>query len=369
MAEPFKNLFSPRGIDRLANALRGVYPDFDDRTFRRRAKDGFEALELKARSRQIQRALEESLPDCFAQTAQIYERLLDRIEAEGREGLVDAWTLNPVAEHLGEAGVEDPERALELMRRLTVHFTCEFGIRPLLQHDFARCRARLERWLDDPREEVRRLISEGTRPRLPWGAQLKSLISDPRPMLPLLEALRDDPSESVRRSVANHLNDIGKDHPDLLLEVAEAWMEGAGQDRRRLVRHACRSLFKAGHARALALQGWGMPQVDNLRLSLARAAVRVGGALEFVLEFESSAKRAQDLRLDYAVHFRKANGGLNPKVFCWKKITVGPGEVVRAERRVSFRPVTTRRLYPGEHRLDLRLNGRVVAEVPFTLRA
>ena len=367
MAEPFKNLFNPRGIGRLALALKTVYPKFDDKGFRRQASAGFEELELKARSRQIQQGLAGFLPTSFRQTAPIYDRFLDLLEDESRDIPIDAWTLNPMAEHLGAVGVAKVDRALELMRRLTVHFTCEFGIRPLLEHDFATCRSILERWLDDPREEVRRLISEGTRPRLPWGAQLKFLIADPRPMVPLLEALRDDSSETVRRSVANHLNDIGKDHPELLLDIAESWMEDASNDRRRLVRHACRSLFKAGNPRALALHGWNPPKVRDLELKLKNATVREGGELVFALTFQSVAKKAQELRLDYAVHYCKANGSLRPKVFCWKKITIAPGETVGTERRVSFKPVTTRRLYAGPHRLDVRLNGSIVGTVDFEL--
>lgn len=368
MPEPFKNLFRPSGIQRLANALLKVYPEFNDEAFRARVLDGFESLELKARSRQIQAALADFLPSSFAQTAAIYDRFLDRLDGAA-ELPVDTWTLNPMAEHLGVVGVVDIERALGLMRRLTVHFTCEFGIRPLLEHDFDRCRAILETWLADPSEHVRRLVSEGTRPRLPWGAQLKFLIADPTPMLPLLEALKDDPSEYVRRSVANHLNDIGKDHPELLIDLAERWMSDASKNRQRLVRHACRSLFKAGDARALALQGWGPPGVKDLVLELKRDRVREGQYLEFALRFSSTKRGMQDLRLDYAVHFRKANGSLTPKVFCWKKISVAPGEAVRAERRVSFKTVTTRRLYPGAHRLDVRLNGKVMATVDFVLDA
>lgn len=222
-------------------------------------------------------------------------------------------------------------------------------------------------WLSDPNRHVRRLVSEGTRPRLPWAMQLPSLIADPSPALPLLKALRDDPEPYVRRSVANHLNDISKDHPVLLAEIVEDWMPGAGEDRKALMKHACRSLIKKGDGRILAAFGRHPAELDLGRIELSAASIAMPGVLEFTVTLGSQAEAAQELTIDYVVHFRKANGGLAPKVFKGGNVSLAPGETRQFRRSHRFAEITTRRHYAGLHRIGLRINGTDTETVDFEL--
>ena len=221
-----------------------------------------------------------------------------------------------VGQHYGE----EFDAALAVLKEMTKRFTAEFEIRHLLVADQERVLATLAQWVDYPNHHVRRLVSEGSRPRLPWGLQLTRLVADPLPTLPLLKALRDDESEYVRRSVANHLNDIAKDHPDLVAEVAQDWMRGADKKREKLLRHACRTLIKQGNEGALAAFGIEAPQLQQVDLTLESAAVQFGEALVFNAELRSDSPKPQTLIIDYLLHFKKANGKLAAKVFKGTKL-------------------------------------------------
>ncbi len=366
MGDPVKNLINCAGVKQLSSALREVDSSFNAAAFISLACQGLGSLELKERACQVRRALEVCLPPNFAEAASTIEALTDWLDVQGHR--LDTWIFFPLNDWVGLAGRENPARALALLRRLTVCFSAEFGIRPLLVRDLAGTLHILEGWLEDSRPEVRRLISEGTRPRLPWGMQLRALRDDPEPMIPLLERLRDDPFESVRRSVANHLNDIGKDHPERLMALAWDWSAGAPIERKRLIRHACRSLLKQGDASAMRLHGYVPAALKEVRLWLQSRVVNEGGELHFRLDLTSASAKAQNLRLDYAIHFKKANGSLRPKVFCWKQARIGPRQKLEFARKISFRPVTTRKLYAGAHRIDIRVNGLPLAEADFELR-
>jgi 3-methyladenine DNA glycosylase AlkC len=213
MPEPFKNLLNENVVRDIGERLSRAGPGFERRRFERLAVDGLDALEMKARAMQIASALEATLPADFDAAA-------GRLEAAIAGGLA-GWALWPVGELVARRGLATPERGLAVLHALTQRFTAEWAIRPFIVQHPALAFETLQRWTADPSEHVRRLVSEGSRPRLPWGLQLKSLIADPSPTLPLLEALLDDPSEYVRRSVANHLNDIAKDHPHRLAD----WLE------------------------------------------------------------------------------------------------------------------------------------------------
>ena len=197
--------------------------------------------------------------------------------------------------------------------------------------------------------------------------RLPLLAADPSPVLPILTALRDDPEEYVRRSVANHLNDIAKDHPDLVGVIASEWMRDADTNRMRLVRHACRTLVKEGHPGALAAFGLKPPEVEVHPLSILTPQVAFGGSLKFSATIRSTADEPQDLVVDYVLHLRKANGRLAPKVFKWKRFTLGPREVRTDDRSHAIRPITTRRCYSGIQELSLRINGRDFGQAEFEL--
>jgi 3-methyladenine DNA glycosylase AlkC len=225
------------------------------------------------------------------------------------------------------------------------------------------------RWTSDPSAHVRRLVSEGSRPRLPWGIQLKPLVADPSPTLPLLRALQDDPSDYVRRSVANHLNDIAKDHPAIVADWLETHLPDAPAARRRLLRHASRTLIKRGERRVLAAWGLGAALRGQATLAVSPRRIRVGESVLFKVALASSARGPQALAIDYVIHHVRADGGSAPKVFKgWHK-ALPAGATLALERRHAVVPISTRRYYPGRHRVELQVNGRVVAEAFFDLAA
>lgn len=373
MAEPFKNLFGPKLVAGLAGHLARRDPAFDRAGFEAMALDGLDALELKARSAQVTRALEAFLPTEFPAACALLVSVLhpeDDVDLSGRDmdgGGVRGWAVMPMADFVAARGLDRFDLSMETLAEMTKRFTAEGAVRPFIAADPQRALAWLHRWAQHPNFHLRRLASEGSRPRLPWNMRLAVFVRDPAPLVPLLTRLRDDPVEYVRRSVANNLNDIAKDHPDLVAQVAAEWMAGASRDRRRLVRHACRTLVKQGHAGALAALGFGPADVTLRRLDVATPAVTFGGALEFSAELVSDAPADQEIVLDYVIHHRKANGGASPKVFKWRTQRLRAGEAVTLARRHAMRPITTRVYYDGRHRVEIMANGRVLGGADFHL--
>ena len=375
MTEPFKLLLDPVVVRAIGTHLQRVMPMLDRARFERLALDGLEALELKARAMQIADALEAVLPVRFDVGAAVLEAALAPVveDAElgslrtGPDGLA-GWALWPLGEWVARRGLDEPNRALQTLHALTQRFTAEWAIRPLLLRHPDTVLAALRRWCDDPSPHVRRLVSEGSRPRLPWGLQLRPLMADPAATLPLLAALQDDPSPYVRRSVANHLNDIAKDHPAVVADWLQRHLPGASTERRALLRHASRSLIKSGHPVVLAAWGLGHPLQGRADLHLSPTQIALGDRLTLSVVLTSLVRQPQDLVIDYIVHHVKANGSTSPKVFKGWTLTLVPGEMRTLVKQHAVRPITTRVYYPGLHRVELQINGAVVAEAAFVLR-
>ena len=374
MAEPFKTFLNPALVHRMGAHLARAWPAFPRSDFERAALDGLDELEMKARAMQIADALEATLPARFERAATVIERALappwpgDSLGGDDpcRVGL-EGWALWPVGEYVARRGLDSPERALRTLHALTQRFSAEFAIRPFIVAHPALTLATLQRWTADPSAHVRRLCSEGSRPRLPWGLQLKALVVDPSPTLPILQALMDDPSEYVRRSVANHLTDIGKDHPALLAQWVRTHLPGAPPQRVKLLRHACRTRIKDGDAAILRAFGLGGRFAGDAELALGTTQLMLGESLPLQVTLRSTARRAQSLVIDYAVHHVKAAGHRTAKVFKGWTLSLAPGETRVLERRHPLRRITTRRYHAGRHALDLRINGRVVAQAEFDL--
>jgi 3-methyladenine DNA glycosylase AlkC len=380
--EPFKKLFSFDLISDMARHLGRASAGlaaftFDQKGFQESAGRDLEALELKERSAQIEAALTEYLPADFLLAAEVLHRALRQGEDDGAASAVppaegmSGFALMPVADYVARHGLRHFDLALSLLKDITRQFSSEFAIRPFLVAEPERTLTVLEDWAGDSNHHVRRLVSEGTRPRLPWTTQLTAFVEDPRPILPLLEALKDDPSEYVRRSVANNLNDIAKDHPDLVAEIAVRWLgdvpEDVSEERRRLVKHACRTLVKQGHPGALKALGHGPPRISLEGMTVLTPQVRLGEALRFEAAFRSDADTDQSLIVDYVIHHRKANGATSPKVFKWKTLTLGAGKEHSAVRRHPMKRITTRAYYPGVHFVELQVNGRTMGRRSFEL--
>jgi 3-methyladenine DNA glycosylase AlkC len=283
------------------------------------------------------------------------------------------WILWPVSEAAAALAVasgtgEDFDDALALLAELTPRLTSEFAIRRLLRHDLDRALAAVLAWTTHPDEHVRRLASEGTRPYLPWAVRVPGLIQRPEATLPILTVLYRDPSESVRRSVANHLNDLARHAPAAVVTTAEEWLSAADSNTGWVVRHGLRTLVKKGHPDALALLGFIPAPVAVTGPRLDRNVITVPGELGFTFEVGNTGTEAVRLAVDYVVHYRKANGSLSAKVFKVSTLALAPGESRSLSRRHAFRQMTTRVHYPGVHALELQINGAVYGRTEFLVQ-
>ncbi|MBI4000397.1 MAG: DNA alkylation repair protein [Nitrospira defluvii] len=359
MAEPLKNQFGaavPRTIGRM---IAAVSPAFDEKAFVRSALKDYDALELMPRGRKIAQALRHYLPNDYAKAVEILIASLDqRPERTAGQGMASFLFL-PHVLFVAEYGLEHFEVSMRAQYVLTKLFTAEFSIRRYLERHQAATLARLKEWATDPSADVRRLVSEGTRPRLPWAPRLRAFQSDPRPVLALLELLKDDPDLYVRRSVANNLNDIGKDHPALLVATARQWMVEATEERRWVIRHALRSAVKRAESGALDLLGFGHSahvSVRKVRITPPRATI--GSSVTLACELANTASTVQRVLVDLRVRYIKANGAHRSKVFKLKTVELAPQEAVPLSKTLSLAQLTTRRHYPGRHNMELMVNGR-----------
>ncbi len=370
MAEPLKDAFGSDVAVWVADRVGVAHPAFARSPFLAAALDGYDALGLTDRARAIAAALWEHLPDDFPSAAGILLDALgpeidrDTIEGSGME----PFRYLPFVFLVADRGLDHFEPAMELQHALTRRFTAEFSIRAFIEAHPEHTFARLHEWTRDPSPHVRRLVSEGTRPRLPWAPRLRAVQADPAPVLPLLEALRDDPAEYVRRSVANNLNDISKDHPAVTLEVCRRWMQGAGAERRALVRHALRTLSRAGHPEALAILGFGGGSPRVTGLSLDPPDPRVGESVRLTCTLVNDGPDAVRALVHATVHFVKARG-TGPKTFILGEREIPAGGTAELRTTVSLRQHTTRTHRPGTHRVEVRINGAVAAEAAFELAA
>ena len=357
-------LYSRESFDEVATVLQSLYHAFDRAQFFEHLFDeAWESRSLMERMRHVPRVLRELLPQDYRAALEILMKAAPLLRNKGFH--VIAFT-----EFVPLYGLDDWEASLPALAHFTRYGSAEFAIRPFILRDPARLMAQMEQWTEDANEHVRRLASEGCRPRLPWGMALTAFKRDPSPILPVLERLKNDPSEYVRRSVANNLNDIAKDNPEVVIEVLRRWQVDADANVQWIIGRALRTLVKSGHTEALELLGYrGGAEVTVRSMVLDRDAVAMGEGISFCAEIESTGSEIQSLVVDYVVYYMKANGRQAAKVFKLAKKEVQPGEVLIVQKKVSFKPITTRVFYPGEHAVALKINGQETPRVSFMLLA
>jgi len=349
-----KDYISEDLLDALAAELVAAWPAFPTSTFLVEAGAGLQGLELKDRVRQVAAALRRALPDDVATVVRILRAAMSSPAFTG-------WIVWPVTELVGQIGPGEPEVIVPFLAELTPRSTCEFAIRPVLEQHPALVFSHLEQWVHHPDEHVRRLVSEGTRPRLPWGARLRDLQRDPTPAIRLLDELRDDPSAYVRRSVANHLGDIAKDHPALAMDTAERWLADGGDHVKAVVRHGLRALIKAGDARALRLIGYAADApVRLLGVSVTPARLPIGGRASIVVSLTADGKDPVPVVVEYLVHYLGSRGPRKPKAYRLAERTLEPGVEREFRRRHRFDHASIRTLHPGTHVIEVQVNGRVL---------
>ena len=346
------SLYSRQSFDDVAAAFEQVYPPFDREAFFALVYDNaWEQRTLTQRMRHIPTVLQTLLPPDYRAALEILKRAAPLLGQHQFHAI-------SFSEFVPTYGLNDWEASLPALAYFTRYGSSEQAVRPFILKDTPRMMAQMLEWTGDENEHVRRLASEGCRPRLPWGMAFTFFKKDPSPILPILERLKNDPSEYVRRSVANNLNDIAKDNPAVVIEVLHRWQVDADKNVQWIIQHALRSLIKAGHAEALALLGYSSgAEVTVKSLTLSSDMVSMNQTFTISAEIESHGSQSQNLVIDYVVYFMKANGKQAPKVFKLTKANIQPGQTLRIEKKVTFQPITTRVYYAGEHALALKVNG------------
>lgn len=354
MPEKLKDILFPQEkVQLFARILKEEYPDFEAENFVNEVCDkDWTERELKEKMRHTTLCLHRFLPSDFNVTVEILKAVVPNVK--GFESIV-------LPDYVEVYGLEYPDISVPALGILTKCGSSEFGIRPFLIKDLDGTMKYMLGWADDEDFRVRRFASEGCRPRLPWAMGVPALKKDPSQILPILEKLKNDPEEFVRKSVANNLNDISKDHPELVLDICERWQDKS-KNTDWIVKHACRTLLKQGNKRAMLLFGFANPvkmKIENLQFSNFKP--KIGDEVNFSFDLNLDTKKKQKVRLEYIVHFVKSFGKTSPKVFQLREVELAPGKH-SFQKKQSFANVSTRKHFAGEHKFEIVVNGEVKAD-------
>lgn len=353
---PFADqLISAQTARTLTDTLRAVLSGAELPSLRA-AAERLGPLSLRERADLLRDALLTDVTGDYAELARVVRAARDSGPA------FSGWLIWPVTSALATKAVAEEtdaafDDAMALLAELTGLLTSEFALRVLLRHDLDRALGIIAGWTASPDGDVRRLASEGTRPYLPWAIRIPALTARPGATVPVLDALYRDESDYVRRSVANHLNDLSRDEADLTVATAGRWLGAPAPTTAQLVRHGLRTLVKRGHPGALELLGFAPATVEIDGPLLDRTSVPFGGSIRFTATIRNTGTEAARLAIDYVVHHHKANGSQSAKTFKLTTRTLSPGETMTVSREHSFRPITTRRYHPGPHAIALQVNG------------
>lgn len=350
----WKDFLDKRAVAEFARQIGKVYPPFkNDRYTEAVLADGFLKLELKERIDKMAATLKEFLPENYDIAVQILIGTAPRVKS------FENWVLTNYVQMFG---LKDFETSVMALEELTKHGTSEFAIRPYMIQYTDKMLAILKKWTKNKNAHVRRLAAEGSRPRGVWTAHIESFKKDARPVVDILEALKADNSLYVRKAVANNLNDISKDHPDLIIEVASSWLKSNHEHTNWIIKRGLRTLVKSGHQKALQLLGVNhRPLVRVKSFTVKPAGVRAGSVATLFLEIISTARSEQKLVIDYIVHHVREKGTISEKTFKWAVKTIGPNATLSLVKQHSFRNLSTRTHYPGEHLIEVLVNGKVAA--------
>lgn len=359
MPEALKNVYSPDFFGPVLKAAPFNAAHFMQLVF----DEQWSQLELKQRMRHIARVLGQLLPGTYEQQLESITDIIRRLtEQKYRE---NSFEMMFFPDFIEQYGLNHYEASVKAMETMTQYTSCEFAVRPFILRYPGPMMQQMLQWSTHPHPNVRRFSSEGCRPRLPWAMALPGLKNDPAPVLPILENLKNDESEFVRRSVANNLNDIAKDHPDLVLALARQW-QGLSAPTDWVIRHACRTLIKQGRPEALQLFDMdARVQAQADHLSILRPQVKLGEYLHFHFDLRLLSPSPAKLRVEYGINYLKANGSHSIKKF---KLTEGlfeSGPAYKLQRKQLIKDLTTRKHYPGRHQLIIFINGRAAAQLDF----
>ncbi|WP_190808806.1 DNA alkylation repair protein [Flagellimonas sp. S3867] len=366
MAELFKNIYSPTFFGRFTACMEEVFPAFDTNSFLKDIyNDDWDNKELKQRMRHITHVLQSHLNNDFKANVEILLKLIPILKQNDFRS--DNLEFIFLPDFIEIYGIDDYVTSIYAFEEITKFASCEFAVRPFIISHPKKMIQQMMVWSHHNHSMVRRLASEGCRPRLPWAMALPELKKDPAPILPILEKLKADESESVRRSVANNLNDISKDNPDIVIQLAKKW-KGKSKEVDWVVKHACRTLLKRGIPEVMRLFGFG--KVDNINIEkfkVSTPVVSIGGDLQFSFMLNNTNGKSSKIRLEYGLYYQKANGTLSKKVFKISEKEYASGSSTTIFRKQPFKIITTRKLHVGLHEISLIVNGVELTKKDFQL--
>jgi len=357
MPELLKDLYSKELIHSIAGEFKTEYPKFNQNSFTKNVLfNDWESLELKARMRHVAIVIGQHLPSNYASAIKILLPVAKKFS--GLEHVC-------FPEFVEEFGLDHFDISMKALEHLTSGSSSEFAIRPFILREPDRTMKQMEKWSKSKCEHVRRLASEGCRPRLPWSMALPDYKKDPTPVLAIIEKLVDDESLYVRRSVANNLNDISKDNPHFVIEIAERFL-GQSDDIDWTIKHACRGLLKQGNKEVLSLFGYSNAEHIVISDFIVDKKISLGDKLNFKFEINSNTKSLGKLRLEFVIDFMKSNGKTAAKIF-----KISEGDYSEATRQIkkhfSFKPISTRKYYLGKHAISIVVNGDKITTQKFEL--
>ena len=376
MAEPFKNMFNEQFFERFTKDLKRVIHDFDAPGFVSQIMDDeWGNREFKQRIAHITTVLKKFLPTDYKEAIAKILELLDYVESTYPDfSKIDDTKYGLTLEYgaildnyVEQYGLDDYETSVRAIEKITQFSSCEFAVHPFIIKYPNEMMAQMLVWSKHEHWGVRRLSSEGCRPRLPWAVALPNLKKDPTPIIPILENLKNDPARFVRLSVANNLNDIAKDNPEIVIELAKKW-QGKSKEVDWIIKHGCRTLLKQGNPEVMELFGLG--GVKNIRIEdfqISIPKVKVGDSLEFSFKLLNKSNKKANIRLEYGIYYQKANGTLTKKVHKISEKEYAANSITPITRKQSFKVVTTRKLHLGLHQVAVIINGKEFEKHDFEL--
>ncbi|OUS00963.1 DNA alkylation repair protein [Flavobacteriales bacterium 33_180_T64] len=366
MAELFKNIYNKTFFNRFTSSVKDVVSDFDTESFFKEIYDKeWENKELKQRMRHITYVFKNHLSNNFKTNVEIILKLIPVLEKNGfKPNNLEFIFFPDFIEIYGANNYETSVNAFEI---ITQFVSCEFAVRPFIINNQETMLKQMFDWSNHKHSMVRRLATEGCRPRLPWAMALPALKKNPEPIISILENLKDDVSESVRRSVANNLNDISKDNPETVIDLVKKW-KGLTKETDSLTKHACRTLLKQGNSEIMKLFGFGA--IDKIKITdfaIITPIVKIGGILEFSFNLINTCKTESKIRLEYGLYYQKANSSLSKKVFKISEKNYLEKSTTKINRKQSFKVITTRKFHIGEHQVSIIINGIELEKISFKL--
>ncbi len=365
MADALKEIYSKVFISHLAKNCAEIIPTFNALSFSKFVfNKEWESKELKQRMRHIATALHDQLHPDFRKSIPQILTIITHLKSKN---IPSGFEYMFFPDYVEQYGLEFPSESLNAIEEITTYASCEFAIRPFIKADPKKVMKQMLKWSNHKNLHVRRFSSEGCRPRLPWAMALQHLKKDPAPILPILENLKSDTSEYVRRSVANNLNDIAKDHPSLVSSIVKKW-QGLSKETDWIIRHGSRTLLKKADVEIYSifgLSGTHDATVSNFKLKPKK--IQLGETLHFSFDLTNTATTQAKLRIDFAVYYMKSSGSQNRKLFRISENIYQPGQTYSFSKKISFADLTTRKHYPGKHALAIVVNGNEMVTEQFKL--